>query len=154
MPIAYIPRTRQRYADYSPYRWVLNHDAPWAPLKKPLRDCKLALVSSGGFYLEGQAPPTDADTPCCRIPKDVDLAELRIAHHGYRDNDADHDPNIVLPIEHLHELETAGVIGAFAEWVLSFPTIYSQDKTCRVIAPHVVEELKAMGTEAALLVPV
>jgi len=38
--------------------------------------------------------------------------------------------------------------------VLSFPTIYSQDKTRRVIAPRVVEELKAMRTEAALLVPV
>lgn len=96
----------------------------------------------------------DADTPCCRIPKEVNLAELRIEHHGYRDAAADRDPNCVLPIERLRELEAAGVIGEFAEWVLSFPTIYSQDKTCRVIAPRVVEELKAMGVEAALLVPV
>lgn len=39
MPIAYIQRTRERYAQYSPLTWVVNHDAPWTPLAKPLRDC-------------------------------------------------------------------------------------------------------------------
>ncbi len=56
MPIAYIQRTRERYAQYPPYKWVVNTEAPWTPLARPLRESRLALVSSGGFYLKDQPP--------------------------------------------------------------------------------------------------
>ena len=36
MPIAYIARTRKRYSRFAPYKWVVNTDAPWTPLAKPL----------------------------------------------------------------------------------------------------------------------
>jgi len=40
------------------YRWRKIDPVPWAPLKKPLRQCRLALVSSAGFVL---TPPALAD---------------------------------------------------------------------------------------------
>ena len=89
MPIAYIQRTRERYARYSPLKWVVNHDAPWTPLAKPLRNCRLALVSSGGFYTPEQPPFVERDTSYRLIPKDTVLRDLRVYHHGYRDDDAD-----------------------------------------------------------------
>ena len=46
MPVAYIPRTRELYNAYTPYRWVMNEEPPpWTPLKKPLAECKVALMS-------------------------------------------------------------------------------------------------------------
>ncbi len=71
MPIAYIQRTRERYAQYSPLKWVVNHDAPWTPLAKPLRDCRLALISSGGFYTPDQPPFVERDASYRLISKDT-----------------------------------------------------------------------------------
>lgn len=153
MPIAYIPRTRERYAQYPPYRWAYHTDAPWTPLAKPLRECRLALVSSGGFYVAGQPPFGEDDVSYRRIPADTPLGDLRIYHHGYRDDDADRDPNCVFPLERLQELRAAGVLGGLTD-AISFVTIYSARREARERAPRIAAELKALGAEAALLVPV
>ncbi len=153
MPIAYIQRTRERYAQYPPYKWSLNDEAPWTPLAKPIRESRLALVSSGGFYTADQPPFVEGDTSYRIIPKDTDPASLRIYHHGYRDDDADRDPNCVFPLERLRELQHAGVIGELADAV-SFLTIYSARKELEERAPKIVAELRARQVEAALCVPV
>ena len=71
MPIAYIARTRERYAEYPPFRWAVNTEAPWTPLAKPIKECRLALVSSGGFYLKTQPPFGEDDTSYRKIPWDT-----------------------------------------------------------------------------------
>ncbi len=38
------------------YRWRRIDPVPWAPLEKPLAECRLALVSSAGFVLRDQQP--------------------------------------------------------------------------------------------------
>lgn len=154
MPISYIPRTRERYADYPPYRWVTNTEAPWTPLPKPIKECRLALVSSGGFYLKSQLPFGENDTSYRKIPRDTDPADLRIYHHGYRDADADRDPNCVFPLDRLRELEAAGVIGSLVDPAITFVVNYSARKELEERAPMIVAELKAAGADAALLVPV
>jgi D-proline reductase (dithiol) PrdB len=154
MPIAYIQRTRERYAAYPPYHWTLNHEAPWTPLAKPIRDCRLALLSSGGFYLPDQPAFEDNDPSFRRIPTDVDLRTLRVYHHAYRDDDVDRDANCVFPLDRLRELVAAGVIGELAPFALSFLTLYSGRREVAERAPTLVAELKAMGVDAALLVPV
>ena len=154
MPIAYIQRTRERYAGYRPYRWVVNTDAPWTPLARPLVDCRLALVSVGGFYLDGQPPFTDNDPSYRLIPKSTDLKDLRVYHHAYRDDDVDRDPNCVFPLERLRELETAGVIGELADAALSFVNLYSARRELTERVPRIVAEMKRLGADAVLLVPV
>lgn len=153
MPIAYIQRTRERYAQYPPYKWVVNTEAPWAPLTKPLKDCRLALLSSGGFYVEGQPPFEENDVSYRLIPKGTRAGDLRIYHHGYRDADADRDPNCVLPLDRLRELEAAGVIGELAEAAVSFVMTYSPRRDLDR-APAIAAELLRMKVDAALLVPV
>ena len=78
-PIAYIPRTRELYADEAPYRWVVNEDVPWTPLTKPLSRCSVALLSSGGAHHKDQPSfHTKDDTSYREIPKDAAVGELRI----------------------------------------------------------------------------
>jgi len=154
MPIAYIVRTRDRYARYAPYRWVVNNDAPWTPLARPIADCRVALVSSGGFYLDGQPPYVDNDTSIRAIPRDTPTAALRIHHHGYRDDDPDRDPNCIFPLDRMRELEAAGVIGALADPALSFVMVYSARREIDERAPRIVEALRAARADVALLVPV
>ena len=97
-PIDYIPRTRELYADYPPYRWVVNEDVPWTPLAKPLDRCRVALVSTGGVHHKDQPPfHTRDDTSHREIPRDVPVEELRVAHFGYRTEDATSRPQLRLP---------------------------------------------------------
>ena len=154
MPIAYIQRLRERYAAYPPYKWAHHTEAPWTPLAKPIKECRLALISSGGFYLEGQPPFGDNDASYRLIPKTVNLRDLRIHHHGYSNDDVDRDPNCVFPMDRLRELEAAGVIGELADVALSFVMVYSPRREIEERAPGMIAELKARQVDAALLVPV
>ena len=154
MPIAYIQRTRERYAEYPAYKWVVNTEAPWTPLAKPIKECRLALVGSGGFYLAGQPPFEDHDLSYRLIPSDADVRALRIYHHGYRDDDADRDPNCVFPLERLRELEAASVIGGLADVAVSFVMTYAAHREVTERGPRIAAELTARNVDVALLVPV
>lgn len=154
MPIAYIQRTRERYAEYPAYKWVVNTEAPWTPLAKPIRECRLALVSSGGFYLAGQPSFEDNDLSYRLIPSDADVRALRIHHHGYRDDDADRDPNCVFPLERLRELAAASVIGGLAEVAVSFVMTYAAHREVTERGPRIAAELATRHVDVALLVPV
>jgi len=155
MPVAYIPRTRELYASYAPYRWVVNEDTPWTPFTKPLSECKVALISSGGIHHKDQVPfHFKDDVSYYRIPKDVNMKDLRISHFGYRTDDAQKDPNCVFPIERLHELEAEGVMGEFADPAYTFMGgIYSARKVRDELAPRLVEELTANRIDLFYLVP-
>ena len=62
------------------YRWRKIDPVPWAPLKKPLDQCRLALVSTAGFVLPGQTPFDKSirggDYSFREIPNDADVSEL------------------------------------------------------------------------------
>jgi D-proline reductase (dithiol) PrdB len=154
MPIPYIQRTRERYAQYPPYRWVVNTDAPWTPLTKPIASTRLALLSSGGFYRPDQPPFTDADVSYRTIPISTNPKDLRVFHHGYRDDDADRDPNCVFPLDRLRELQAEGVIGALVDPAFSFVMTYAAHRDRKERGPRLAAELRERGAEAALLVPV
>ncbi len=52
-PIDYIQRTHDQYKalGYPAYQWVHNPDpAAFTPLRKPLSECTVGLVASGGIY--------------------------------------------------------------------------------------------------------
>ncbi|MBI3953869.1 MAG: hypothetical protein HY330_05090, partial [Chloroflexi bacterium] len=84
---------------------------PWASLRLPLRQAKLALVTTGGFYLEGQQPyQTDGpeglgDWSYRPIPKTVPRDQLRVAHLHYDLAGPRQDPNCVFPLDRFRELE-------------------------------------------------
>ena len=52
-PIEYMRRTRDYYLALgydNPYRWAHYVDAPFQPLKKPLKDSTLALITTAAPY--------------------------------------------------------------------------------------------------------
>jgi D-proline reductase (dithiol) PrdB len=154
MPIDYIPRTRELYSEYSPYRWVVNETVPWTPLRKPLAECKLALMSSGGIVYRDQPRFHREDASYRRIPKDARREDLDVWHFGYPTGDAKQDPNCVFPLERLRELEREGVIGELSDPVFSFMGgIYSSRKVSDELAPQIADELKRAHVDAFYLVP-
>ena len=157
--VNYLERIRNKYAElgYKPYQWARHDDVPpWQPLRKPLTECRVGLVASGGIYVAGQVAFHFKDDLSYRaIPTDVNTADLRTAHFAYDQTDARHDPNVVFPIDTLRRLVREGVIGSLTEHAFSFMGgIYSSRKVREELAPVLTERLQAEGADLALLVPV
>jgi D-proline reductase (dithiol) PrdB len=154
MPIEYIPRTRELYSAYSPYRWAVNETVPWTPLEKPIAQCKVALMASGGILHRDQPRFHREDASYRRIPKNARREDLDIWHFGYPTADAKIDPNCVFPLERLRELESEGAIGELCDPAFSFMGgIYSARRVREELAPKVLEELKRAHVDAFYLVP-
>ncbi|MBV1906902.1 MAG: glycine/betaine/sarcosine/D-proline family reductase selenoprotein B [Pseudomonadales bacterium] len=158
-PIDYIQRTRDQYdvLGYPPYRWVQHDDEPpWEPLVKPLSECKVGLVASGGIYAEGQIAFHFKDDISLRLITDkVPKSALRISHFAYDHSDARRDPNVVFPRDALNDLADQGFIGSFSERAYTFMGgIYSSSKVRKLIAPELTRRLIADEVDLVILVPV
>ncbi len=158
-PVEYIKRIRDQYArlGYKPYQWVNHQDTPpWQPLRKPLSECRVGLIASGGIYVAGQtAFHFKDDTSFRTIPTDVNIADLRTAHFAYDQADARCDPNVVFPVGTLRRLVADGVIGSLTEHAFTFMGgIYSSRRVRDELAPRLTERLIAERGDLALLVPV
>lgn len=155
MPVDYIPRTRELYRAYTPYRWVVNEDTPpWTPLSKPIARCKVALMSSGGILYRDQPRFHREDASWREIPKNATQADLDVWHFGYRTDDARIDHNCVFPLARMRELESEGVIGQLSDPAYSFMGgIYSSRRVRDELAPAIADELKRAHVEAFYLVP-
>jgi D-proline reductase (dithiol) PrdB len=158
-PVEYIARIREKYTnlDYPGYNWVVNEDPPpWQPLRKPLSECRLGLIASGGIYVTGQVAFHYKDDASFRvIPTDVQTRDLRATHFAYDLTDARQDPNVVFPVDTLRQLRREGTIGALADHAFTFMGgIYSARRVREKLAPRLVECLQAERIDAVLLVPV
>ncbi len=143
------------------YRWRKIHPVPWTPLKKPLSQSKLALVSSAGFVLPGQ-PLFDesikgGDPSFREIPSGVDVKTLVETHRSQSFDPAglQKDPNLAFPIDRVRELALSGRIGAVNHRHLSFMgSITAPGRLIRDTAPHAARLLAADRVDAALLLPI
>jgi D-proline reductase (dithiol) PrdB len=103
---------------------------PFTPLRKPLDQCRLALVTSGGLYHTRREPPFDQEgerrnpawgDPSFRtLPVDMDLADVGVSHLHLNHDDILADPNILLPIRRFHELVAEGRVGRLGPHAYSF----------------------------------
>ena len=143
------------------YQWRRIDPVPWTPLRKPLSQCRLALVSSAGFVLPDQ-PPFDeslrgGDTSFREIPAD---AEARTLVDTHRSESFDHsglqkDPNVAFPLDRVRELAAAGRIGSVNHRHLScMGSITAPGRLIQETAPPAVRKLVEDGVDVALLTPV
>ncbi len=143
------------------YSWRKIDPVPWTPLKKPLSQCKLALVSSAGFVLPGQQPFDGSykggDPSFREISSTADVKTLIETH---RSESFDHaglgkDPNIGFPIDRFRELAAVGRIGSLNHRYLScMGSITAPGRLMKETAPPAVRKLVEDSVDASLLVPV
>lgn len=143
------------------YRWRRIDPVPWTPLTKPLRACRLALVSTAGLVLPEQEPFDQAirggDDSVRFIPADADVRDMIDTH---RSRSYDHagvraDPNLAFPLDRARELVDAGRIGSLSPVHLSLMgSLTATGRFSRHVAPEAAARLRAVGADIALLVPV
>ena len=157
-PIDYIERTREQYEGlgYPAYRWVENPDPPpFTPLARPLTECTVALLASGGIYRVGQRAFHFKDDVSFRaVDVNTPPAELRVSHFAYDTTDARRDINVVFPYQTLKDLAGNGRIAALARHAYTFMGgIYSARRVREVLAPALGERLIREEVDVAIMVP-
>ncbi len=148
-------------------------DAPFTPLRKPIAQSRLMLLTSSGHFVEGHDPEPfgikemtqqqaeqmiddflKAEPTLSSIPINTPRSHLRVRHGGYDVHGAQTDPNVVFPLERLRELQHEGLIGALVEEAYSFVGATAQTRLLKHAGPEWVKLFKQKQVEAALLVPV
>lgn len=157
--IDYIERTRAQYdaLGYPPYRWVEKPETPsFAPLNKPVRESRVALIGSGGIYARGQVAFHFKDDTSFRvIDTTAPTSELRATHFAYDVTDARRDVNVVFPIDTLNALVDSGDVGSLSENAYAFMGgVYSSRRVEDRMAPAIADRIEADEVDLALLVPV
>jgi D-proline reductase (dithiol) PrdB len=143
------------------YPWRRIDPVSWAPLKKPLKESRAALVSSAGLVQPGQKPFDDTirggDYNFREIPADMEVAALIDTHRSdlYDHTGLRQDPNLVFPLDRLRERVGSGRIGSLNQRHLSFMgSITAPGRLVKKTAPVAVRKLVEDGVDIALLVPV
>lgn len=129
---------------------------PFTPLKKPLDQLVVALITTAGVHLKSQEVfNVAAGDPSVRfIAKDTLETDLMISHTHYDRTDADQDINCVFPLTRLKELEKEGVIGAAASSHYGIMGYIPNTKPLiEETIPLILKQLKEDRVDAVLLNP-
>jgi hypothetical protein len=163
-PIPYMQRTREYYAaiGYStPYRWAHYIEAPFTPLRKPLRKARVTIITTAAPYRpdKGDQGPGAAYNGGAKFYQvySGDTSQphdLRISHIGYdRVHTTAEDSGTWFPLPALLQLREQGGIGAVTPRFHGAPTNRSHRVTVETDAPEILRRCREDGADAAILVP-
>ncbi len=136
---------------------------PWTPLRKPLRQATLSLVTSAGISLKTD-PPFDmerekkeaiwGDRSFREIPSDATEKDIEVNHLHINTSYIKQDINVILPLQRMAELEREGLVGRLAPTAYSFYGFQWQNSGFlnEAIAP-ISKKMKTEEVEAVLLTP-
>lgn len=159
-PVRYVDVLNRRYASqgFPPYRWTVNTSSAFTKLEKPLRDCRVSMLTSGGVSRCAAAPwnpNAKNDLRLDEVAADAPTSDFQIHDSYYDHRDADRDLNCIFPLDRLRELAAEGVIGAVAErmWSGFMGRIYTRSAVVNESAPALARELERDRVDLFLLVP-
>jgi len=129
------------------------------PLKKPVEECRVALVTTSGAYIKDKQEPFAVknllgDDSYRVIPNDTPVENISLAHPGYDTKRAAHDFDCVFPLAMLNTLKDKGAVGEAAPRHFSFMGYIARpERLVNETAPQVAKLLKEDGVDLAVLVP-
>ena len=139
------------------YRGERYEASPHKPLRLPLNECRVALITTAGFFLHGQPPFESGDCSYREIPNATPTQALINGHKSaaYDERGLETDPNLAFPLDRFKELETENKIGSLNHRHFSFMgSITKPDALITQSAPEVGRILKADSVDIAFLTPV
>lgn len=136
---------------------------PWTPLPKPLAECTVAMISSGGIALKTDVPfdqngerenPWWGDPSYRILPQKTTAEDIRVYHLHVNPSFAEQDLNCLFPLERLLDLEEAGEIGRSASSHYSYMGyILEPESLLEESVPDIIGHLQADEVDVVILVP-
>jgi glycine/betaine/sarcosine/D-proline reductase family selenoprotein B len=162
LPVRYIERTHAWYdaiGTDNRYRYATHRDVPFAPLRRPLSGCSVALLTTAAPH-DPDKGPQGAGAPYNAAAKfyavysgDATLDhDLRISHVGIDRRQQTDDSACWFPLPALRRTAAAGRIGRVAPRFHGVPTNRSHRHTVEVDSPEVLRRLREDGADCAVLV--
>ncbi|MCB1685706.1 MAG: glycine/sarcosine/betaine reductase selenoprotein B family protein [Pseudomonadales bacterium] len=159
-PIRYVDTLNSYYGSLGnpPYQWTVNDTAPLHRLSRPLRECKVSLLTSGGVSqcaLPAFNPDARNDHRLDAIPSDTAGDDFQVHDSYYDHSDADRDINCIFPLERLREFAARGEIGSVAPrfWSGFMGRIYNRSKVLNESGPAFADALIADGVDVLIAAP-
>ena len=141
---------------------IERKNSPWTAMKKPLSECKVALVTTAGIHLRDDNPfRTDpnmpgGDTSFRVIPRSSSPLDIVQSHTSiaFDRTGINRDINVTFPMDRLEEMCEQGKIGSLSANYYSFMGALSDvssliDKS----GPEVATKLLNDEVDVVLLVP-
>ena len=162
-PIPYLQRIRSYYQALgygATYEWARQDQVPFEPLREPLSQCRVALITTASPYQPGlgdQGPgaPYNARAKFYDVYSGDSALDhdLRISHVAIdRQHTTAADPGSYFPLPALRACAAAGRIGSVAARFHGAPTNRSQRTTLEVDGPEIGARCLADEVDAAVLV--
>ena len=143
-----------------------THDAiPWTAVRKPLPLSRVALLTTAGVSMKGDAPfdmeyerqnPTRGDSSWRRLSASATAADIEANHLHIDTSYIERDLNVALPLDRLRELVDAGEVGAIAD--SHYSVMGYQGASSATLenesAPEIAESMSSEEVDFALLAPV
>ena len=164
--IRYIEKTHEYYRRQGyekDYNYAHNEDVPFSPLKKPLSECRVSLVTTASFVLLDEAgnpmeKPGMIGTNELEVftaPSDWPVNRIRSTstdHDRYQTNMQ--DVNAFFPTTRMQEFLKEGTFGSLSKNYYRTLPNYSQRKTTEVDGPEILRQCLEDNVDVALLTPV
>ena len=153
-PVPYMERSRHHYEAQGftrAYTWAQFDEVPFAPMRKPLAESRLVLITTAALYdREASDPRHVASAPLVPPPGRLYANDLAW------DKEATHmeDRGSYFPVAPLLAARNDGRVGELAERFHCVPTDYSKRRTREVDAPEILKRCREDAADVALLVPV
>ena len=163
-PLSYMARTRDYYLAIgydTPYRWAHYTSAPFQPLRKPLTQSRVTIVTTAAPFDpakgdQGPGAPYNGSAKFYSV-YDGDTSaqhDLRISHIAYdRTHTTATDSGTWFPLAQLKRLAAEGTIGEVAPRFFGAPTNRSHRVTIETDAPEILKRCRDDKVDAAVLVP-
>jgi len=165
----YLPRSF--VAGYENQSIARADPVPFAPLRRPIREARVALVTTAGIWDRDTDPPFDYERerreplwgdPSYRvIPADIRRERVGAGHLHLNNDDLLADLNVALPVHRLNELAAAGEVGAAAGAHYSFMGFQGRGpdgggdtrEWQERYGPEVAARMQAEGVDAVVVSP-
>ena len=159
-PVKYVERLAHRYGKmgFPAYEWTINTEAPLTPLRRPLAECRVAMLTSGGVS-RCAAPAWDPDARndfrLDVIEADAPADDFQVHDSYYETDSAVEDINCVFPIERLREFAAEGLIGSVVDrqWSGFMGRIYNRSKVLTESGPAFAAALAEDDVDLLIAVP-
>jgi D-proline reductase (dithiol) PrdB len=155
--LAHLEKTGE--TNWSIYSRVRNKFTPSGKAVR-LKHSRLLFISSIGAYLPKSQPAFDEFNPLGDysirlIPSDTPLHLLDLANGHIDISAAQEDLQTLLPLDHLRDLVTQGVIGQLTSEFISFNGYHPHAiRVVKELVPTILGTVKELQADAALLIPV
>jgi D-proline reductase (dithiol) PrdB len=124
---------------------------PYTPLKRELKDCRIALVSTSGAYAEGMPPFTDNDLSFRLISTETNTQTIRFVPGHFDTTKGAEDPNIMFPLDRLRELVASREIRTLTEHHISMGLTTELRKLKETVSWEIAETLMKMRPDVVVL---